>query len=93
MTDFQLHAPLNIPTNQENWPSVGTIASTLAQYSAIYGNTLGQFSWFVRIGFTLLDIVMSTKYYLSQIVFMYLDNATHKFRHVSPCNYFVLLVT
>ena len=36
-----------IPTNQENWPSVGTIASTLAQYSAIYGNTLGLFSWFV----------------------------------------------
>ena len=35
------------PTNQENWPSVGTIASTLAQYSAIYGNTLGQVSWFV----------------------------------------------
>ena len=35
------------PTNQKNWPSVGTIASTLAQYSAIYGNTLGQFSWFV----------------------------------------------
>ena len=35
------------PANQENWPSVGTIASTLAQYSAIYGNTLGQFSWFV----------------------------------------------
>ena len=35
------------PTNQENWPSVGTIESTLAQYSAIYGNTLGKFSWFV----------------------------------------------
>ena len=35
------------PTNQENWPSVGTIASTLAQYSVIYGNILGQFSWFV----------------------------------------------
>ena len=35
------------PTNQKNWPSVGTIESTLAQYSAIYGNTLGQFSWFV----------------------------------------------
>ena len=35
------------PTNQKNWPRVGTIASTLAQYSAIYGNTLGQFSWFV----------------------------------------------
>ena len=37
----------NNPTNQENWPSVGTIASTLAQYGAIYGNTLRQFSWFV----------------------------------------------
>ena len=37
----------NIPTNQKNWPIVGTIASTLAQYSAIYGNTLCQFSWFV----------------------------------------------
>ena len=35
------------PTNQENRPSIGTIASTLAQYSAVYGNTLGQFSWFV----------------------------------------------
>ena len=34
-----------IPTNQENWSSVGTIASTLAQYSAIYENTLGQFFW------------------------------------------------
>ena len=39
--------PRNSPTNQENWPNVGTIASTLSQYSAIYGNTLGQFSWFV----------------------------------------------
>ena len=35
------------PTNQENWPSVGTIASTLAQYCTIYGNTLSQFFWFV----------------------------------------------
>ena len=35
------------PTNQKNCPSVGTIASTLAQHSAIYVNTLGQYSWFV----------------------------------------------
>ena len=41
------HIATHSPTNQEDWPSVGTIASTLAQYSAIYGNTLGQFSWFV----------------------------------------------
>ena len=37
-------------TNQENWPSIGTIVSTLARYSAIYGNTLGQFYWFVGRG-------------------------------------------
>ena len=48
---FKLHSGFHylltvtyIPTNQENWPNVGTIASTLAQYSAIYGNTLGQCS-------------------------------------------------
>ena len=38
---------INNPTNQENWSSVGTIASTLAQYSTIYGNTVGHFFWFV----------------------------------------------
>ena len=36
-------------TNQKNWLGVGTIASTLAQYSAIYWNTWGQFSWFVGL--------------------------------------------
>ena len=35
------------PTNQEDWPRVGMIASTLAQHSAIYGNTVGQFSFCV----------------------------------------------
>ena len=42
---------IHFPTNQEYWPCVGTIASTLAQYSAIYGNTLGQFSWFVGLAY------------------------------------------
>ena len=32
--------------SEKNWPIVGSIASTLAQYSVIYGNTLGQFPWF-----------------------------------------------
>ena len=39
----------SILKNQKHWPSVGTIASILAQYSVIYENTLSQFSWFVRI--------------------------------------------
>ena len=49
----------NFPTNQESWPSVGTIASTLAQYSAIYGNTLGQFSWLVGLYLSYLSPINS----------------------------------
>ena len=49
----------SLPTNQKNWPSVGTIESTLAQYSAIYGNTFGQFSWFV--GLRILEVTFDSK--------------------------------
>ena len=38
-----------IETNTKNLPSIDSIASTLTQYSSIYGYALGRFSLFVGI--------------------------------------------